>query len=165
MGRRSFRRRSGPRRRSYWQTMVLEDVGTNTAAGTSRDVAVVAVTASSDIGFTIVRTLGAVYMGLQAATVSTLAMYWGLYVAQSGGGGSLRFDPSIEDDVSEENWMHWRVFHSFGPADEPMTADVQRVDVKAMRKMTGGSEMHWVGACPNGAWHSSIALRCLSLHA
>ncbi len=160
-----FRRGRSAKRRKYWQTMVVEDVGTNTAAGTIRDVAILAVTSSSDIGFTVLRILGAVYMGLQAATVSTIGLYWGIYQAQSGGGGSLRFDPSVEADISEQNWMHWRAFHSFGPADEPMTQDVQAVDMKTMRKITGGDELHWVGACPNSAWHSSVALRCLSLHA
>ena len=141
MARRRFTRRGGQqRRRTYWTTAFgggigMETAGTNTAAGASRDVLLGTVLSDADAAFTLVRTVGAVAVSLQAAPVVHIPVFWGIYLGASGGGGSLRLDARTDTDISEDRWLHWRCTMLFG-GDLTLNRADTLVDIKVMRKFT-----------------------------
>ena len=161
--RRRFTRR-GQRRRTFWSIGLgggtgLETAGVNTAAGTSRDLLLATILSDADQSLTLVRTVGSVGVSLQAAPATSVPVFWGMYTAQSGGGGSLRLDARTDADVSEENWMHWRAVILFG-ADQTLNRTDNVVDIKVMRKMDQGTEIRWNGRSQS-AWESCVCLRML----
>ncbi len=139
----------------------LETAGVNTAAGVDRDLTLATILSDADQTFTVVRIIGAVHVSLQAVPAAAVPVYWGLYIGQSGGGGSLRLSSRVDADVSEESWLHWRVTHLFG-ADLTLNRTDESVDIRVMRKMEAGKELHWT-CRSQSAFHSAVNLRLLCM--
>lgn len=164
--RRNFARR-GKRRRTFWTAMgqmgggaAPEGQGVNTANNVSRDLLLCTILSDQDQTATLVRIVGSVYVGLQASPAVVMPIYWGIYTAQSGGGGSIRLEADTQADISEETWLHWRVSHQFA-LDQTLNRTDELVDIKVMRKLEQGVEIRWNGICPGQTWHSCVNLRLL----
>lgn len=168
--RRSGRRGGAPRRKTSWVSLGSgpEDNGFNTAGNTIRDVLLytptvgeVSAGVASGVGnaCTVVRIVGSVATALQAATVDLRGIFWGIYLGKSGGGGSFRLDPSLQTDVADEQWLHWRAQYHF-LADDQMEYRDQAVDIKVMRKIPAGAELRFAIFCQQ-AYSSAQSLRAL----
>ncbi len=162
--RRGFGRRA-QRRRTAWTVgpSGMETAGTNTAAGASRDVLLLTNADDQSAAFTLVRTVGSVAVSLQAAPATHVPVFWGLYMAKSGGGGSYRLEARVDADVSEESWLYWRAAMLFG-TDLTLNLTDTMVDIKVMRKFVAGDELRF-NVRSQSAFESCQALRFLLMYA
>ncbi len=131
------------------------------AAGVDTDLFLAGVLSDADAQMTLVRTVGHVHMSRQGAGTVASGLFWGLYIGQSGGGGSVRFLADNQGDISEENWLHWRVHYQLG-ADLTLNRTDEVVDIKAMRKLEQGKELR-MSLTSIIAYSYAVALRLLMM--
>ncbi len=161
MSRRRFQRGRSQRRRTYWESLATVNSGETTQIAASvAQILLYSIPASSDVTNTLVRIVGNVYMGLQTQQAVMALCSWGIYIGQSGGGGSLRFVPDAILDLSEETWLHVRHHAQKGQSTEWNRTDTE-VDIKVMRKLEGGKELRICLSCINFAYVHQVNLRAL----
>ncbi len=161
---RRFRRGRGQRRRTAWVLLgTLQTAGSNQSANVDQDVLLYAQPAAdTNPPFTLIRIIGGVHMSAQASPANVVSLYWGIYMAKSGGGGAYRLVASNATDVSEETWLHWRVQYAF-LADDQTERPNDAVDIKVMRKFVGGDELR-LNFNSTAAYHTAYNLRALLMY-
>lgn len=161
MARRRFQRGRKHRRRTYWEFFSAIAAGESAfAAAAVSDTLLHQIPVVSNDVATLLRIVGNVYMGLQLQQATMRMLSWGIYLGQSGGGGSLRFISDVAADLSEENWLHTRFHAQINPRTEWNRMDTV-VDIKVMRKFEGGTELHLTTSCLLAAYVTQINLRGL----
>ena len=170
MAKRRAMRPRGRRRPTSW---MASDIGVNAqgsdiAAGVTSDNLLLAALQdsattgimSAQKGVTVIRIVGSVVVALQNAQANQTAIYWGIYVAREGVGGSYRIDPSVAADLSEETWMHWRcVYNTI--ADDQVEYTDQVVDIRTARKLEPGDSLRIVFDSVVG-YHRAFSFRVLT---
>lgn len=163
---------SAKRRPTSWVSSdtMFNPNGINVPGGTLNDrlvytnpftevVAGVAAGLGNDV--TCVRIVGSVCTALQAAPAEMTPVYWGLYMAKSGGVGSYRLAPNVNTDMGEETWLHWRCIYHF-IADDQVEWQDQNVDIRVKRVIKPGDELRFVaGAGGIAGFSVAASLRLL----
>jgi len=158
---RRFRRGKTGRRRSYWQSLFIEVVGTNVAALVQKTDALVTFAEGSNKSATLVRIVGSCYLGLQGSPSSVTPIYWGIFVRPTAASGGIVLNPSDFTDFGSELWLHWRIVNEF-QADLVHHRIDDSVDIKVMRKLDENMELMSAAKCI-AAYHTCVNLRGLML--
>ena len=165
MGNRIQRSRRGPPRRggTWWVDLALEQSAVDSGAGVIRVVTLFQ-PIDEDEKVTILRIVGSVFVGVQAAQGTVTSVNWGVYTAPTGT-TSLLLNPASSSNVSSENWLHWRsVYTSRSDVDSSDISGylASKVDIKVKRKLDPTTLLQW--SCSAGvAFSSAVSLRGLMM--
>ncbi len=152
------RQRRGKRTATWWADLALETVAVDTGAAGIRVLALFQ-PVDEDEKITIGRIVGAVYVGLQAASIPR-DVYWGIYTAPVGG-TSLLLDPKTSSNVSSENWLHWRpVYQTDADTDSAPVWDDTKIDIRVKRKLDPTTLLQF-SVSAGVAFSSAVSLRGL----
>ena len=149
----------GKRASTFWVDLAVEDTTTDSTANNNRNLVLFA-PSDQDENITLLRTVGSVAMGLQAAAVTVTALRWGIFVAAQGSTDVLLL-PNSATDAGSEDWLHWTQRYSATKDTEAVyEVDQWKVDIRVKRKLNDSRNLLWIGIS-SAAWSSAVNLRGL----
>ena len=148
------RRSFGQRRSTFWVDLIQDGTAVDTAAGVVRTVVLLAPT-ELDGQITIVRIVGAVGVGINGTQSTPTILAWGVYVAGQGTAADTILDPTNLNDMSSEDWLHWRPRICVLADSNQRQNEHGPVDIKVKRKLN--DQLNLVFCASSSVAFSSVA--------